>query len=395
MDVDEFDRVAEAVVERTSHLLSVGATVLDERGVVVASSSHQLIGSHFETANPTAEHFVRVPVLLDDRPGEVVVSQPETGEVISPGVANVLLDLIINQTTVVDRLPNNRDLKNKFIHDLLLGERRDEAMLLREAQVLGMDLNPPRAVVLVDASPFILPSTPDSGADESLDELVGRRTQLVIAGIVAFFDLPSDTICAYIGNGEVVVLKASSTKDLSAWTEGADGGGYIVASWANLTALKRAGQALLERLRADTGGPISIGIGRYHPGVQGLAASYRDARAALTLGRRYQGENGVHCLDGLGIPAFVGVSDERTKIDLATHLLSPLDHEPELLETLEVFFARDCCPSFAASDLCIHRNTLSYRLDKITSLTGLDPRRFDDAVEIRMALVLRSLCEAA
>jgi carbohydrate diacid regulator len=158
-----------------------------------------------------------------------------------------------------------------------------------------------------------------------------------------------------------------------------------------MAALKRAGAALLTRLRHDTGAAINIGIGRYHPGIRGLACSYEDARAALSLGRRFHGHNQVHCLDGLGIAAFVGVSDERTKVDLATHLLSPLDHEPELLETLDAFFAEDCCPSSTANRLSIHRNTLSYRLDKIASLTGLDPRRFDEAVQIRLALVLRSL----
>jgi carbohydrate diacid regulator len=122
-----------------------------------------------------------------------------------------------------------------------------------------------------------------------------------------------------------------------------------------------------------------------------LARSYQDARAALSLGRRFHGQNGVHCLDSLGIAAFVGVSDERTKIDLATYLLSPLDHEAELLSTLDHFFAEDCCPSATAARLSIHRNTLGYRLDKITSLTGLDPRRFDAAVQIRLALLLRSL----
>jgi carbohydrate diacid regulator len=136
---------------------------------------------------------------------------------------------------------------------------------------------------------------------------------------------------------------------------------------------------------------MTVGIGRYHPGVCGLARSYQDARAALSLGSRFHGQNGVHCLDSLGIAAFVGVSDERTKIDLATYLLSPLDHEPELLETLNVFFAADCSPSQTAARVSIHRNTLSYRFDKITSLTGLDPRRFDDAVQIRLALLLRSL----
>ena len=62
----------------------------------------------------------------------------------------------------------------------------------------------------------------------------------------------------------------------------------------------------------------------------------------------------------------------------------------ELVETLEIFFEQDCCPSQTANALIIHRNTLSYRLDKITSLTGLDVREFDDAVQVRLALLLRS-----
>jgi carbohydrate diacid regulator len=87
----------------------------------------------------------------------------------------------------------------------------------------------------------------------------------------------------------------------------------------------------------------------------------------------------------------VGVADENTKIDLAKYLLSPLDHERELLSTLDVFFTENCCPSATAKQLSIHRNTLSYRLDKIASLTGLDPRKFDNAVQMRLCLLLRSL----
>ena len=56
-----------------------------------------------------------------------------------------------------------------------------------------------------------------------------------------------------------------------------------------------------------------------------------------------------------------------------------------------MFFDENCCPSKTASHLAIHRNTLSYRLDKVTSLTGLDPRRFDDAIQMRLALLLRAV----
>ncbi|HKV86086.1 MAG TPA: helix-turn-helix domain-containing protein [Ktedonobacterales bacterium] len=266
----------------------------------------------------------------------------------------------------------------------------NEPDIMREGELLGMNLSTPRAVILIDASDYILASDGDSETGR-FDAQIPGRAQCVIASIVGFFALPSDTICAYIGDGEIAVLKAAGTHDLVAWTDNIEVSDHPAASWANLAALKRAAAALLTRLRHDTGTPVTIGIGRYHPGVYGLANSYRDARMATTLGRRFQGQNRVHCLDGLGVAAFIGVSDERTKVDLATHLLSPLDKEPELIESLRAFFKANCCPSSTAGALCIHRNTLSYRLEKIAMLTGLDPRHFDDAVQIRLALLVRAL----
>jgi len=389
----QFERVASLVADQTAEILSTRVAALDERGVVIASSEPTLIGLPFERAGATSEgNYLRLPLRLDAQICELVVAQPENGEVISPRLARALVDLMVTQATVVARLPSRRELKNKFIHDLLCGPIGNEADVLREAQILGLDLSRPRAVILIDAASYILPPGSSGPPD---DARIQKRADLVIGSVVGFFNLPNDTICAYIGHGEVAVLKASSTQDLAAWTDRADSLEQVMPSWANLSALKRAVAELLERLRRDVTSPVTVGIGRYHPGLRGLARSYQDARAALSLGSRFHGPNQVHCLDGLGVAAFVGVSDERTKVDLATHLLSPLDHEPELLETLTVFFDEDCCISPTAARLSIHRNTLSYRLDKVTSLTGLDPRHFDDAVQIRLALVVRSLRQLA
>jgi carbohydrate diacid regulator len=350
-----------------------------------------LVGSHVDGSDFGEDmDYVRVPLRLDGESGEVLIAAPRTGEVISPRLAQVLAELIIDQTAVVDRLPNKHELKNKFIHDLLHGSSGDEARLVREAQILGMDLTQPRVVILIDAAEYLLAPAHDESVDPS-DARIRRRAQLVIGSVVDFFELPNDTICAYIGHGEIAVLKAGNKQSLFSWVSTNDERDISSPSWAHLAALKRAGTALLTRIRSDTGRTVNVGIGRHHPGLQGLARSYQDARAALSLGRRFHGQNRVHCLDSLGVAAFVGVSDERTKIDLAHYLLSPLDHVPELLGTLDTFFSQDCCPSSSAQLLSIHRNTLSYRLDKIASLTGLDPRRFDDAVQIRLALVLRSL----
>ena len=387
----QFERVAEIVADRTAELLCSSVSVVDSRGLIVASSESRLLGSHIDGSSFDADtNCIRVPLRLDGESGEVFIAAPRTGEVISPRLAQVLAELIIDQTAVVDRLPNKHELKNKFIHDLLHGATSDEATIFREAQILGMDLTYPRVVILIDAADYILAPAHDESVDPS-DTRIRRRAQLVIGSIVDFFELPNDTICAYIGHGEIAVLKAGNKQSLFSWVSDDGERDLSSPSWAHLAALKRAGTALLTRIRSDTGRTVNVGIGRHHPGLQGLARSYQDARAALSLGRRFHGQNHVHCLDSLGVAAFVGVSDERTKIDLAHYLLSPLDHEPELLATLATFFSQDCCPSSTAQLLSIHRNTLGYRLDKITSLTGLDPRRFDDAVQIRLALVLRSL----
>ena len=389
----QFERVAKVVTQRVAELLCAQVFVIDQHLVVIASSKPDWVGLPFNQIHlKQVINYLRVPFSLDAQAGEVIVEEPLKGEVISPRLAQVLVEMVINQTAVIDALPNQHQLKNKFIYDLLYGLLDDEVTVLRQAKLLGLDLSPPRAVILIDAADYILQSYNSRQHEpETVDAYVRRRAQMVICSVVGFFHLPNDTICAYIGDGEVAVLKASDTKNLVIWANCRDVSEQSNSSWANLEALNRAAEALLVRLRGDTGASISIGIGRYHPGIRGLTRSYQDARAALSLGCRFHDRNQVHCLDRLGIAAFIGVSDEQTKIELATYLLSPLDHEPEMLATLNAFFAEDCCPSSTASRLSIHRNTLSYRLDKITLLTGLDPHRFDDAVQIRLALLLRSL----
>lgn len=377
----DFTRVACLISARAAEVLQTDIHVTDDRGKVVASSGTPPVD---DDPLPFADGAIRVPLRFDARGGEVVVGQRSGDEPIPPRLAQALVDLVISEVAIADRLPNQSDLKNRFIYELLRGESSDHAAVLRDARLLGMDLSPPRAVILLDAAAFIDPRRP--GSD--------RRAQVVIRSVVGFFHLPDDTICAWNGDDEVAVLKASDTRNLHLWVDRDGDLEPAGASWANLAALKRAGRALLTRLRQDTGSDLAIGIGRYHPGIDGLARSYSDARAAITLGRRFRGDNFVHCLDGLGIAALVGLSDEATKIDLARHLLGPLDHESDLLRTLQAWFEEDCSPSATAHRLGIHRNTLGYRMDKIVTLTGLDPRHFDDAVQIRLALVLRSLAGA-
>jgi len=59
----------------------------------------------------------------------------------------------------------------------------------------------------------------------------------------------------------------------------------------------------------------------------------------------------------------------------------------EQVETLETLFSLQLNVSETARRLYLHRNTLLYRLDKLTEQTGLDPRQFSHAVLLQLAIL--------
>lgn len=61
-------------------------------------------------------------------------------------------------------------------------------------------------------------------------------------------------------------------------------------------------------------------------------------------------------------------------------------YDDELITTLKQYLLDNMNMSQAAKSLYMHRNTLLYRLSRIQRLTGLNPRRFDHALKLGIAL---------
>ena len=62
--------------------------------------------------------------------------------------------------------------------------------------------------------------------------------------------------------------------------------------------------------------------------------------------------------------------------------------DDEELTTVFSFFENNLNISETARQLYVHRNTLVYRLEKIQKKTGLDVRRFDDALTFKIAIMV-------
>ena len=66
----------------------------------------------------------------------------------------------------------------------------------------------------------------------------------------------------------------------------------------------------------------------------------------------------------------------------------PDELDDEILMTVQKFFDNNLNVSETSRQLFVHRNTLVYRIEKLHQATGLDIRKFDDALTFKIALMV-------
>jgi carbohydrate diacid regulator len=132
---------------------------------------------------------------------------------------------------------------------------------------------------------------------------------------------------------------------------------------------------------------VTIGIGEIKPTLATLAESYLEAKRAMEVGSIFLKARTIHVFRFLLLERFLMDIPREEGMHYHTLLFNrktaKLFNE-EMLQTIEMFFRKDLNLSDTARQLYIHRNTLVYRLDKVQRQTGLDLRKFDDAVTFKI-----------
>jgi purine catabolism regulator len=123
---------------------------------------------------------------------------------------------------------------------------------------------------------------------------------------------------------------------------------------------------------------LLVSVGRPVDSLAGLVSSYRQAAEALRISRVIPPPAGPVTFDSLGalhllhhLPVEVVAANHYVRLirSLADHDAS---NRTELLASLEAYLEAGGVVSEAAHRLHIHRNTLSYRLNRIEELADLD-----------------------
>lgn len=153
-----------------------------------------------------------------------------------------------------------------------------------------------------------------------------------------------------------------------------------------------AATAVAGELTPLVGHPVTIGAAGPVSGPGRVAQAHREALNCLEALTELSNLGGVATPQQMG---FLGVllSETHGVGDYVESVIGPvLDYDAqrftELTRTLDAYFASSSSPTRAASDLHVHPNTVSRRLDRIAELLGADWQNPERALEIQLALRL-------
>lgn len=139
---------------------------------------------------------------------------------------------------------------------------------------------------------------------------------------------------------------------------------------------------------------LYLGLSAGGHGPQRFAHGLHEARQALVAAQSFPERLGVCSFNELGAIELLGAIRDRSVLDqFVDKVLGPIisddsRHEPVLMPTLEAWFHESGNLALAAQRLGVHRNTMSYRTQRIESLTGSSFTNPHDRLNISIALLI-------
>lgn len=85
------------------------------------------------------------------------------------------------------------------------------------------------------------------------------------------------------------------------------------------------------------------------------------------------------------------IHNKETLKSYYNNILGSIENHTDYINILEVYLGEDCNLLSTAEKLFIHRNTLTYRINKIEKILNRNLHSFQDCVEIKLALYIRKI----
>ncbi len=245
-----------------------------------------------------------------------------------------------------ERFDKDNFIKNLLLDNLLLVD------IYNRAKKLQLEINAKRIVFIVETK-----NEKDNGALETIRSLFVTKTR--------------DFITAVDEKNIIIVRELAANE-----------------TYEDMDKIART---VLDMLNTEAMSSAKISYGTVVNEIKEVSKSYKEAKMALDVGKIFYSEKNIIPYNHLGIGRLI----YQLPLPLCKMFIreifdgqTPDELDDELLTTINKFFEYSLNVSETSRQLYIHRNTLVYRLDKLEKTTGLDLRKFEDAITFKIALMV-------
>ena len=205
-------------------------------------------------------------------------------------------------------------------------------------------------------------------------EVKAESEQIASEMLSGLFTIQNGDYLTEVDENSVILIKALE-----------DNEGYKEIEDAAKTAVDMLNMEAMIKVRGSYGTIVEE--------LKDLSRSYKEARMAMDVGRIFYAGKRVISYNELGIGRLIyqlPPSLCRMFIQEIFEAGEMVEFDQEILTTINTFFDNNLNVSETARQLFVHRNTLVYRIEKLQKSTGLDIRTFDDAMTLKIALMVNA-----
>ena len=155
--------------------------------------------------------------------------------------------------------------------------------------------------------------------------------------------------------------------------------------------LDKTAKIIVDMLNSEAMSSVNVAYGTIVNDIREVSRSYKEAKLALEVGKIFYSDKNVVAYNKLGIGRLI----YQLPLPMCQIFIkeifdgkSPDDLNEEMLSTITSFFENDLNVSATSREMYFHRYTLVYRLDRLQEMTGLDLRKFDDAITFKITLMV-------
>ena len=346
------DQMIANCIEEVREIAGIELAVADSTGSIVAKTSsftvqkQQDVMTFFESdANElNLGGLIFIKIYDDNEAVYVLISTEGSGGFVSARLAALQLkNLIAAYKSRVDR---NSFFQNLLLDNLLVVD------IYNRARKLHLDAAQRRCVFVIE---------PTGRKENNLIEMVREL----------FYSEAGDFVTA-VDEDRVVVIRALNDDEGAA-------------------ELEETAEMLVDMAGSEAASDVRVAYGTTAEDIKGVSRSYKEAKMALEVAKIFYPMRRTVEYGNLGVGRLiyqlpVALCQLFIKEIFGDNIPGEIDEET--LATVNKFFDNSLNVSETSRQLFIHRNTLIYRIEKLQKATGLDVRVFDDALTLKIALMV-------